>query len=449
MKMNKFWATATAVALLGGGLALAAPLSASAHTPDIKVNCSALSVTLTNYADTVSEVPAVAPVYHDSDEVIVDTPAVAGHPAVSAVTHTEYEFKQKSTGKTKTNRDLGWNPGRGWSYDGNTVTIVDSPAVPEVPAIPAVTHTVHHHDLVTPGKDAVPAKTNTVKVTIDGTTVTDTTFGSSFIKSYTFDNKYVAHTYSVTATAWDSSEYNVNESGTTTPCSVPVVGPHHGASIQATCGAATVTLTNAQAQYEANQQASYVVYVDGKFYDAYAVPGNETKTVNLTFSEDSGEHTVVVRTGPAQGDTKLAEQTVKSDCILPQPDATVVKSEWVDGKFACGDKTVEQSRTVTTTPYVLVEGKWVADTEHVTSVKETQKRDLTATEIASLNCPVAVVTPPTAPVTSATKPVTQLPTPDVLPFTGASTGWLILPSLAVILLGVGGVISARRRASSN
>ena len=58
------------------------------------------------------------------------------------------------------------------------------------------------------------------------------------------------------------------------------------------------------------------------------------------------------------------------------PETTTVTSEWKDGTWVCGDTTVEQTRTVTTT---------VGDAEP-TVITEKQKRDLTQAEIGT--CPL-------------------------------------------------------------
>ena len=61
-----------------------------------------------------------------------------------------------------------------------------------------------------------------------------------------------------------------------------------------------------------------------------------------------------------------------------KPEDKVVTTAWVDGEYDCGDTTVTQTRTVSTTPFILVDNKWVPG-ETVT-VSETQTRDLTEDE---------------------------------------------------------------------
>jgi hypothetical protein len=75
---------------------------------------------------------------------------------------------------------------------------------------------------------------------------------------------------------------------------------------------------------------------------------------------------------------------VQNPACPPEPEIKVVTSEWVDGAYGCGDTTVEQTRTVTTTSYVLDGNVWVENAPLV--VTQTQARELTAEEIAALPC---------------------------------------------------------------
>lgn len=64
---------------------------------------------------------------------------------------------------------------------------------------------------------------NTVTVTIDGSVVdSNSNFGASFVESYPFTPKTIAHTWKVDYTAWDdptgSHGWSGSQSGTTTPC---------------------------------------------------------------------------------------------------------------------------------------------------------------------------------------------------------------------------------------
>lgn len=135
-----------------------------------------------------------------------------------------------------------------------------------------------------------------------------------------------------------------------------------------------------------------------------------------------------------------------------QPDAIVETGEWTDQAFACGDTTTEQTRTVTTTPYVLVEDEWVpGDTATVT---ETQERDLTPAEVTV--CPVVTptptpsvaptVTPSAAPVVAPV--VAETVSVEQLASTGSDEGGkavILLVAVALIALGIVTVAILRRR----
>ena len=95
------------------------------------------------------------------------------------------------------------------------------------------------------------------------------------------------------------------------------------------------------------------------------------------------------RTEGHKGDHKIGEVTVTlTDPASLVCEPKVEKTEWVDGEWVCGDTTVVQTRTVTTTPYkaIVVDGKYVLvlDTENATSKEETQVRDLTPEEQQSV-----------------------------------------------------------------
>lgn len=74
------------------------------------------------------------------------------------------------------------------------------------------------------------------------------------------------------------------------------------------------------------------------------------------------------------------------DCPTEQPEDKSVTTPWVDGKPSCGDRTVTQTSSTTTTPYVLVEGEWVLDPDpqHTRTMSAENVRALTAAELAAL-----------------------------------------------------------------
>ncbi|MGH7218505.1 MAG: hypothetical protein ACREGE_03645 [Candidatus Microsaccharimonas sp.] len=83
----------------------------------------------------------------------------------------------------------------------------------------------------------------------------------------------------------------------------------------------------------------------------------------------------------------LSDDEVES-CMPDTPEPKVTYTNWQDEEWVCGDESVTQTRTMTTTPYkvVLVEGstwKVVEDTENISTTVETQTRALTSEEIES------------------------------------------------------------------
>ena len=412
MKIRKSIA-GVAVALLAVlGVGITAQ-SASAHTPEAWATCDAVYVKATNYETKpatqeqteqklVSEAVPYQPAVYGEKPVI--TPAVEYQPAVY---ETEYEFAHKKDPyKTKWSSNPNWNAENnenslGWYATGNTrpgklvkaevlaqdAVYGEAPLISaEVPAKDAVYETV----VTVPGgpADAYP---NNVTITVDGVEVVNMPFGKNFETSWGGFDKYAAHEWSVTITAWNDPQgykgWTKTISGTTTPCEQPPLGsPNHNANGEATCGAYSITLYNQQGENESVATASFVTYIDGTFANAYAVEGGQQQTITGTFPEDSGNHQIIVRTGPAQGDEFVFSLDVTSDCITPQPEDKVTFTEWVDGEFECDATEVPQTRTKTVTPYVLSEGEWVEGTPVVTT--ETDSRPLTAEEqeAADIEC---------------------------------------------------------------
>lgn len=233
-------------------------------------------------------------------------------------------------------------------------------------------------------------------------------------------------------------------------CTVPPTPANPQASIEAVCGAADITLTNPVTGEDGQITASFVVFVDGDFYQAYAVEGDKSESVRLTFDEDTGDHTVEVFQAGTSEWKSIAKETVPSDCIPPKPDNKIVFGDWKTGEFECGDTTVQITRTVTSTEYVLEGGEWV-EGESVTTT-QTETRALTDEEIASLECETGqppVVTPPTSKPAATPAPAPE--TGDTLATTGADTGSIIGFSLLGFGLIAGAaalIASARRKARS-
>jgi len=98
----------------------------------------------------------------------------------------------------------------------------------------------------------------------------------------------------------------------------------------------------------------------------------------------------------SNADVSVLLKSVSSDCFSDtwgygsQPPIDVVRTPWVDGTYDCDATTVAQTRTVTKTPYILVEGEWVLDTENAVVKEKTRERDLTEEEQAENVCPTEI-----------------------------------------------------------
>lgn len=312
--------SALAAGVLGIGLAVAgvvAPASATEAQPTHTAtgSCTALTVDLAGYA-VEPGAPAVT-------ETVVVTPAVA------ELSHTDYQYERWTiglfsgihpTGETRwVHKWVGTYDVYDWGfykYSGATQKHVD------VAAQPAVTE---EHELAA----AIPANAtpNTVTVTIDGQVVVDALpFGAEYApadfplaKGTPGTDGYGTHTYEVRVSAYQgygaAPVDSVVDSGTTS-CATGAFAAAASIDTETTCGAAIVSLTNAELAADAiNGTYSALVYVDDALKDIVAVFENAPVTLGAyTFGEDTGEHTVEVRTGPAHGDTVLASTSVDSDC---------------------------------------------------------------------------------------------------------------------------------------
>lgn len=196
--------------------------------------------------------------------------------------------------------------------------------------------------------------------------------------------------------------------------------------IIAACGTANVTVSNLLGDAESRLTASFVVYVEGQFSEALVAFGGETVVgTPIIFGEDSGDHLVTLRTGPAFGDLLLGEVTVGTDCKAPE--TKVDEGEWQDEEYGCpaivGDPlptTVATFRVITTTTYERIDG---VDVPTVTETRETgEPRVLSEEEVKALNCPV--------PTSSSTSTLSKAGTDSVL---------LMIVGLALFVGGIAGV----------
>ncbi len=327
--LKKLLAAVTTLALAVGMVAATAG-TASAHTPNVTSTCSTLTLDLTNYADTVVGVegsPGSLAVY-ETVTVIDNLESRVHHEAV-ADTYTHYSYTPhgdarepltsstpvedsnhwQADNKKKTGNDLlgqAFQQGNGvnssWFFwlsnndgkDGYYETI------------PAITHTEQKQvkEAIEP-VEAVAGHTNTVKVVIDGAAVEDTTFGTTFKKSYEYTDSAVAHDYTVTVVAWDDSNYSFTQSGTSVPCHVPPVQPEaivtHSPVSTSDCEAKTVTTVDTISTTTFVLNESETEYIKGT-----PVITSETSTREMTDAEVA-ECPVIV---PVQPESTVSTRSV-------------------------------------------------------------------------------------------------------------------------------------------
>jgi hypothetical protein len=231
--IKKGTAGATTLLLALSGAALLGVGTADAHTPSIVSTCNALTVNLTNYADSVIGVTGVTA----KDEI-------PGHAAV----YDQEWFWTKSGDDGQAAlfeyHPYVWAQGTasGWI---RTIAHRDTTTL--------ITAAILHKDKVV-GVTAVTAEANTVKVVVDGVTVGDTTFGKTYGKDFIYSDSATAHTYSVTVVAWDGpakEAWSFTKTGTSVPCVVippkpPVIDPKACVAIP---GWATEDILPLQGQY--------------------------------------------------------------------------------------------------------------------------------------------------------------------------------------------------------
>jgi hypothetical protein len=506
VKLKKPIASLVSVVLLTLGMATLVTSPASAHTNAVSATCSALSVDLRYYAASREGSPAQGYTEYEWTRTVVDEaawteyvrytytpekdgaadPADVSSTPVTDPGHWNADHKRYDDSAVDTYIQSGNGRGSWFWWTAAThesSTHVETQWSKNKPAGDGWTTTgaSRFHET----SPAVAAKTNHVMVTIDGATVEDTDFSTTFTKSYAFSDKYTSHTYSVVVTAWDdptgSHGWTFTRSGSSIACTPPVIRvtavfPEPIAPTCTTDGSLPSLPTDQTGitfswdtynhlKMVATAESGYVLTgVEYKVYeepgaatgDCYVMPGivtvapatcqvgdggaaditggsitlPTTAGVTYTITTAGGDPVTATdgtATGLAAGDytvtatpddgmilavgetgwvlqedgtaTIAVTVAAAADCSITQPDPQVTATEWVDGTWACGDTTVEQTREVTTTPYAWIDGAWVLDTENASTVTETQTRDLLPSE--QTVCPVSQVlaAPPNTVVT--------------------------------------------------
>ena len=476
---RKLIAGAVASLLVGGGLAVATALPASAHTPEVSATCNAIEVNLTNYEVYPGQeaeigtrvvtpaVPAQPAVYGERPLI---TPAVEYVPANPGT--TQYQYSQLVTGKTKWLDSLTWNPGLGWYYNGTTQVVGATPEVPaqeavygeaplisaEVPAVPEVTEEYE----VSP---AIPAQDNGITILVDNVIVHEARFGTSYSYTQAIDG-LKGHNYSVVIDAIGSA-YDRTISGKTTACKSAEITVPELTVVPPTCDTDGTLpfLNNPAAQnpngYEFPGQG-FRVYLDR----AFSGPGTYTATlqkVGAGFDPAFPYGTKIVGGQTAQqlvveAATGFQGTDPEAPCYVAVPPTETTFGEWSTPVIDCdtevgAELTITRENTVVTYTLDTVTGQVSSSSEVVT---ERDVHVVTQAEVDALDCPLPPVTPedPTTPATPE-EPVT--PASDVVPMGGdegilAQTGGTVSPLLwagggLTLLLGaaIAALAAARRR----
>jgi hypothetical protein len=154
----------------------------------------------------------------------------------------------------------------------------------------------------------------------------------------------------------------------------------------------------------------YAEFVSNGGFDALKVPDK------LLGPNNPYEPQFLHQALPGAGPNPTYGHTSSEGCNTPPvtPEPKVKYTEWQDAKWVCGDTSVTQTRTKTTTPskVVLQDGQWtiVEDTDNITTVTETQTRELTPAEIESCKpTPTPTVTP--TPTPTPVNTIIPVPTP--------------------------------------
>lgn len=447
MKIRKFIAGAAVAVFAALGVGLTAQ-SASAHTGDLSV--TAVCNTQTGQYDFTAKLTTANTGLPGTTAWRVGTPNFEGTPTnangmqgaiqttgAQTITLTTFSLPGTTTGKGPwVYAHTTWTDGFKKGSDGQLYDNLKGDCKPPVvvPPQPA--------DKVTsvPTDNPWLCSDENVKVTVTTTTIT----------TKLVDNVWVEQPPVVTTTSTTRPFTPAEVEQNTKNCYVPPSAANPQAVITAVCGKADLTLKNPLVK-DANQlTASFVVEIDGKFHKAYSVEAGAVVTDTFSFGEDTGTYKVEVFQAGTSEWKSIAKSDVASDCILPQPKDKVTNGDWSKPVFDCtseaGDE-VAIERTVTTTPYKLVEGKWVLDTENAKTTTEDGTYTVTAEDIEALDC--AVVVPPT----SQPKPTpSTTPAPPVsggLAATGGDpvvTLWALSGGALMVALGALAVLfEARRR----
>lgn len=160
----------------------------------------------------------------------------------------------------------------------------------------------------------------------------------------------------------------------------------HTPTVTADCSTGlTVNLVDYSTNGGHPQDNEVTVTIDGTQVDDQQFGASFNQTYPL--GDQYAAHTYEVKVNAWDGKQYDLDKSGSLDACKTdpaQPPAQVTDTDWVDGTAVCGDTTIAQTRTETTTPYVLVDHEWVLDSDHATSVTQTQTRPLSDAELAAL-----------------------------------------------------------------
>lgn len=244
----------------------------------------------------------------------------------------------------------------------------------------------------------------------------------------------------------------------------------HNKAVTPSCSGLVVSLTQYADDNNASHKNTYSVTIDGSVVASSADFGT---TYNHTFTWDQyTDHTytvVVTAYDGAQYGLNTSGSQTHCKNNPPKPEDKMTYTDWVSGTPACGEGTVTQTRTKSTTTYQLVDHVWVAQTPVTvteTRVVEVQITpcptvpptttlppttttvpDTTTTVVVDTTVPAVVVTTttPTPPTPSpTTTPAPVIPPNVVLPATGTTSTGISILAGAFILIG-GTIMLVRRK----
>lgn len=176
-------------------------------------------------------------------------------------------------------------------------------------------------------------------------------------------------------------------------------------------------------------------------------PGSQSQPVSITDMAALIPANQLISEGIHSGSSFVAGQyTVVSaltGCVsysappkLPEPYSTF--SEWSDGVYGCGDTTQVQTRTRVDVTFGYDEA-WNVVEHDSDPVTETQTVDLTAEQIAALDCPV--VTPTPTPTPEGPKALATTGTDTLVEW---GTPALLVAGLGILLSALGLLYTRRR-----